>query len=67
MSSGLAVARDAKTILFTTYKRDGTPVPTPARPDARLAPIGHSSCRVRELGGGRWLAGIILVRVLAGR
>ena len=29
MSSDLAAARGAKTILLTTYKRDGTPVPTP--------------------------------------
>ena len=29
MSSDLAAARAAKTILLTTYKRDGTPVPTP--------------------------------------
>lgn len=29
MSSGLASLMDAKTILLTTYKRDGTPVQTP--------------------------------------
>ena len=29
MSSGLDAVRDAKTILLTTYKRDGTPVETP--------------------------------------
>ena len=29
MSSDLASVRDAKTILLTTYKRDGTPVETP--------------------------------------
>lgn len=29
MSSEFASARNAKTILLTTYKRDGTPVPTP--------------------------------------
>jgi hypothetical protein len=29
VSSGLASARDAKTILLTTYKRDGTAVGTP--------------------------------------
>ncbi len=29
MSSDLKAVRDAKTILLTTYKRDGTPVETP--------------------------------------
>jgi uncharacterized protein len=29
VSSGLDAVRDAKTILLTTYKRDGTPVETP--------------------------------------
>ena len=29
MSSDLNAVRDAKTILLTTYKRDGTPVQTP--------------------------------------
>ncbi len=29
MSGGLDAVRDAKTILLTTYKRDGTPVETP--------------------------------------
>ena len=29
MSSDFASVRNAKTILLTTYKRDGTPVPTP--------------------------------------
>lgn len=29
MNSDLKVVRDAKTILLTTYKRDGTPVQTP--------------------------------------
>ena len=29
MSSDFASARNARTILLTTYKRDGTPVPTP--------------------------------------
>ncbi len=29
MNAGLAPIRDAKTILLTTYKRDGTAVPTP--------------------------------------
>ncbi len=29
MSSDLEAVRDAKTILLTTYKRDGTPVETP--------------------------------------
>ena len=29
MSSDLKTVRDAKTVLLTTYKRDGTPVETP--------------------------------------
>ena len=29
MSSEFSSARNARTILLTTYKRDGTPVPTP--------------------------------------
>ena len=29
MSSDFASVRNARTILLTTYKRDGTPVPTP--------------------------------------
>jgi hypothetical protein len=29
VSSNLKAVRDAKTILLTTYKRDGTPVETP--------------------------------------
>jgi hypothetical protein len=30
MNAGLVPIRDAKTILLTTYKRDGTAVDTPA-------------------------------------
>jgi len=29
MSAGFASVRNAKTVLLTTYKRDGTPVGTP--------------------------------------
>ena len=56
MSSDLTSARDAKTILLTTYKRDGTPVATPVSLafDGERAFFGRSGQQIDAFENGSW-------------